>query len=116
MSDAGWALPPRAARVYYNAADAWLGDAAFERDPVAALVARLSTDRERRRLARRLRLLEWSPRLLLHARSGFSWLPRDTRRAWLDRLAARGPRACRAAVADLERLVRAGAQSLPDGA
>jgi len=111
MNERAWPLPPRAARVYYNAADAWLGESAPDVDRVAALDL---DERARRRLARRLALLEWSPRLLLHSRRGFSWLPREARRAWLDRLSTHGPGFVRAAVADLERLVR-GAQSL-DGA
>lgn len=106
-----WPLPPRAARVYYNAADAWLGSAAGDVDRVAALTDRLAGERERRRLARRLVLLEWSPRLLLRSRRGFSWLPREARRAWLDRLAQSRAHVVRAAIADLERLVRASSQS-----
>lgn len=92
MSDAGsWPLPPRAARVFYNAADAWLPPRAAGVDLVAALAPLVPAAAERARLARALAWLEWSPRLLLHSRRGLSWLPRDARRAWLARLERRGP-------------------------
>jgi hypothetical protein len=86
-----WPLPPRAARVFYNAADAWGPPDAAGADPVAALAALLRDPAERARLARALAWLEWSPRLLLHSARGLSWLPRDERRAWLDRLERGGP-------------------------
>jgi hypothetical protein len=107
MSERAWPLSPRAARVYYNAADAWLGDAAADEDRVALLGGALADARERRRLARRLRLLEWAPRLLLRSRRGFSWLSRAERRVWLDRLAQTRAHVVRAAVAEIEQLVRA---------
>lgn len=92
MSEAGdWPLPPRAARVFYNAADAWLPPGAAGADLVAALAPLLPAPGERARLARALAWLEWSPRLLLHSRAGLSWLPRDARRAWLARLERGGP-------------------------
>lgn len=90
-SDEPWPLPPRAARTFYNVADAWLPPEAGERDLVAALAPYLPEAAERSRLARALAWLEWSPRLLLHSTRGLSWLPRDERRAWLDRLERRGP-------------------------
>lgn len=82
-------LSPRAARVFYNAADAWLGAEAADRDLVAELGP--LPEPTRRRLERALLWLEWSPRLALRSRSGLSWLPRAERRAWLDRLARGGP-------------------------
>jgi hypothetical protein len=92
VSGAGdWPLPPRAARVLYNAADAWLPPEAAGADAVAALAPRLRDPAERARLGRALLWLEWSPRLLLRSRRGLSWLPRAERRAWLDRLERRGP-------------------------
>jgi len=84
-----WPLSPRAARVFYNAADAWLGAEAAGRDLVAELGP--LPEPARRRLERALWWLEWSPRLALRSRRGLSWLPREERRAWLDRLARRGP-------------------------
>jgi hypothetical protein len=84
-----WPLSPRAARVFYNDADAWLGADAAGRDLVAELGP--LPEPARRRLERALAWLEWSPRLLLHARRGLSWLPRAERRAWLERLARGGP-------------------------
>jgi len=83
-----WPLPPRAARVFYGAVDAWGRIEADAPDPVAALPR---DPRERARLARALAWLEWSPRLLLRSRRGLSWLPRAERRAWLDALERRGP-------------------------
>lgn len=103
-NDGPWPLPPRAARTFYNVADAWLPPDAGERDLVAALAPHLPGPAERARLARALAWLEWSPRLLLHAASGLSWLPRDERRAWLDRLERSGP--FRRAAARAHRAVR----------
>jgi len=94
--DPVWPLSPGAARVLYAALDAWRPPAAplesgpREPDPVTRLVEPLAPA-ERVRLERALRWLEWSPRLLLHDRRGLAWLPRARRRAWLDRLARRGP-------------------------
>jgi hypothetical protein len=84
-----WPLTPRAARVFYNAADAWLGPEPAAVDRVAALGPLPAAGRQR--LERALFWLEWSPRLLLRSRRGLSWLPRGERRAWLDRLAQGGP-------------------------
>jgi hypothetical protein len=103
MSDARWPLRPRAARVFYNVADAWR-EADGDRDAVAELAALGLGERDRRRLERVLWWIEWSPRLALRSRSGFSWLSRDERRAWLEQLAARGPRPSRRAIAELRRL------------
>jgi hypothetical protein len=100
-------LPPHAARTFYNVADAWLPPDANARDLVAALAPQLAGPADRARLARALAWLEWSPRLLLYSASGLSWLPRDARRAWLDRLERRGP--FRRAAARAHRAVRAAA-------
>jgi hypothetical protein len=89
--DARWPLPPRAARTFYNVADAWLPPEPAARDLVAALAPHVREAAECARLVRALRWLEWSPRVLLHSARGLSWLPRDARRAWLDRLERRGP-------------------------
>jgi len=89
---AGWTLSPGAARVFYNAADAWV-DRCEELDAVAALAPlapQLAAPRARLRLERALWLLEWSPRLGLRSTRGLSWLPREERRAWLDRLEQSG--------------------------
>jgi len=101
LSRTGWPLGPRAARVFYAVADAWRGEGGG--DAVAALAGELDGPRARRRLERRLLLLEWSPRLLLHSRRGFAWLARGERRAWLERL-ARGPRGVARAIDELRRL------------
>jgi hypothetical protein len=85
----GWPLSPRAARVLYNVADAWLGAEAAADDRVAALGPLPAAARQR--LERALWWLEWSPRLLLRSRRGLSWLPRAERRAWLERLERGGP-------------------------
>lgn len=104
MSDERFVLRPRAARVFYNVADAWLADGGA-RDVVAELAALDLGERAHRRIERVLWLVEWSPRLALRARSGFSWLPREARRAWLERLATRGPRRMRRAIGELHGLV-----------
>jgi hypothetical protein len=87
----GWPLSPRAARVFYNAADAWLPEDAAAPDLAARLAEALPDPLERARLERALAWLEWSPRLALRSRRGLSWLPRAERRAWLDRLERAGP-------------------------
>ncbi len=107
-NDASWPLPPRAARTFYNVADAWLPTDAGERDLVAALAPQLPEAAERARFARALAWLEWSPRLLLHSTRGLSWLPRAERRTWLDRLERRGP--FRRAAARAHRAVRLACQ------
>lgn len=78
-------LSPRAVRVLYNVSDAIAADAAPPVDVAPAI------EREIRRrgvgAARRawllLQWIEWRPRLELRARRGFSWLPREERRALL---------------------------------
>jgi hypothetical protein len=106
---AGWVLSPRAARVFYNAADAWIPPAADAPGGGALdLVARLAPHLragERRRLERQLRLLEWSPWLALRARSGLCWLAREERRAWLERLEHGGIGPVRRAAARVHALV-----------
>lgn len=103
MTGAAWPLRPRAARVFYAAADAWYPDAGA-RDAVAALSAALASPEARRAAERDLLLLEWSPRLLLGGARGFAWLPRERRRAWLARLAGSRVGWLRARVAALRAL------------
>jgi hypothetical protein len=110
VTEAGWPLSPRAARVFYGLADAWIPPRAGapgggDLDVVAALAPQLRSTGERRRLERMLWLLEWSPRLLLRSLRGVAWMERDARRAWLARLEgsrigaiARGVAALRATV------------------
>ena len=88
MSEPRWPLSPRAARVFYGVADAWLAsaDTGAAVDVVAALGPQLENAGERRRLERTLWLLEWSPRLLLRSRRGLCWMERRVRCAWLARL------------------------------
>lgn len=110
---AGWALSPRAARVFYGAADAWFPPGADgtpgagDLDVVAHLGPHLRGVGDRRRLQRTLAWLEASPRLLLHSRRGFCWLSRDERRAWLER----GERSPWPGVADALRAVRGWAEA-----
>lgn len=104
MNDAAWPLHPRAARVFYNLADAWEPDAG-ERDRVADLTRLLAVPRVRRAAERDLVLLEWSPRLLLASTCGFSWLSRARRRAWLQRLEASRVAWIRARIAALRALL-----------
>ncbi len=91
MNEARWPLSPRAARVFYGVADAWIpprdgAPGGGDLDVVAVLAQQLRTPRERRTLERTLWLLEWSPRFLLRSLRGLAWMDRETRRAWLDRL------------------------------
>jgi len=101
-----WPLSPRAARVFYNAADAWLPESELGGDPVSRIGPLLQAG-EARRLERQLRLLEWSPRLALRSRRGLSWLGRAERRAWLERLEERGVGPLRRAAARVHALVEA---------
>ena len=123
MTERRWPLSPRAARVFYGVADAWLpGDEmAPAVDWVAALAPRLRDTRERRRLERTLWLLEWSPRLLLHSRRGLCWMDRRARSAWLARLEGSRIRAVERSMGSLRALIAVSAaaaglaapQSLP---
>lgn len=117
-------MSPRAARVFYGVADAWLpGDeAARAADWVAALAPQLRNTRERRNLERTLWLLEWSPRLLLHSRRGLCWMDRRARSAWLERLEGSRIRAVGRSLASLRARIAvsaaaaagsAASQSLP---
>jgi hypothetical protein len=106
-------LSARAARVFYNAADAWIpppGDGrpgGGDLDLVRLLDRYLPDPAERMRVERELAWLEWSPRLLLRSRRGFSWLPREERRAWLEALERCPLRCVRRAVSRLHALVDA---------
>jgi hypothetical protein len=113
---AGWPLGPRSARILYNVADArWPAPdvASGAPDAVAALAGALADARARRRVERTLWWIEWSPRLALRSRRGFSWLARDARRAWLERLERRAPGALRDRVRELLAWI---GQSPPPGA
>jgi hypothetical protein len=107
--DESWPLSPRAARTFYGVADAWIAPDPSHAPPdwVAALEALAPA--ERARLERALAWLEHSPWLALHAGCGLSWLPRDARRAWLDRLERRGP------LRSLARLVHAAVERAAGG-
>lgn len=85
MSEARWPLSPRAARVFYGVADAWLPSGA-NADVVAALAPQIRNAGERLRLELMLWLLEWSPRLLLRSLRGLCWMEQRARAAWLERL------------------------------
>jgi hypothetical protein len=78
-------LSARAARILYNVDDALRPDAEPAED-VAPHVAR-ALRHEGVGAARRawllLHALEWQPRATLASRRGFSWLPRERRRALL---------------------------------
>jgi hypothetical protein len=78
-------LSPRAARVLYNVADALAQEGAPVRD-VAPQVERAIRHRgvaTARRVWLLLLCIEWQPVLTLRERRGFSWLPRERRRALL---------------------------------
>lgn len=85
MSEARWPLSPRAARVFYGVADAWLPSGP-DVDVVAALAPQLGSAGQRRRMEVTLWLLEWSPRLLLRSLRGLCWMEQSARAAWLERL------------------------------
>jgi hypothetical protein len=114
-------LSPRAARVFYAAADAWCcadGDAdpLARRDLAASAAVHALSPSERRRIARWLALVEWSPRLALRSGRGFAWLDRQERRAWLEHLSAARNRSLARAIRDLRALVERALgedQSLP---
>jgi len=78
-------LSPRAARVLYNVADALAGEGAQPVD-VAPAVEREIRHRgvgAARRLWLLLMMIEWQPVASFQERRGFSWLPRERRRALL---------------------------------
>lgn len=78
-------LSPRAARVLYNVADALPGAGEPPVD-VAPAVEREIRHRgvgTARRVWLMLFLIEWLPLATFRARRGFSWLPRERRRALL---------------------------------
>ena len=84
--------PPRLARTVYNLTDALVPPVDGERgagdvDLVPELVRWLAAGppARRARVRRGLLLLEWAPLLTLRG-GGFSWLPRQERRRWLERL------------------------------
>ena len=85
-------LSPRLARTFYNLADALFppqdGEpGAGDLDLVPELARWLAAvaPSRRARVRRGLRLLEWAPCLALRT-GGFSWLSREERRGWLERL------------------------------
>ena len=121
MNGGRWPLSPRAARVFYGLADAWIpprdgAPGGGDRDVVAALASELRSSGERRRLERMLWLLEWSPRLLLRSMRGLAWMERDARRAWLERAEHCRSRRVREAMRALHRLVDATRASSPRSA
>ena len=85
MSAEGEPLSPRAARILYNVDDALAGDGEPPVD-VAPFVSRALRHQgvgAARRAWLLLHALEWQPRVTLAGRRGFSWLPRECRRAIL---------------------------------
>jgi hypothetical protein len=115
VSEARWPLSPRAARVCYGVADAWLPSGA-DVDVVAALAPQLRNAGERRRLELTLWLLEWSPRLLLRSRRGLSWMEQRARSAWLERLERSRVRSVGRSLASLRALVLAAHAGAAPGA
>jgi hypothetical protein len=111
-------LPPRAARTFYNVVDALLppgpeGD--VDLAPAAAEILAARGRAASRRAVRILRAIEWQPRLTLRGRRGFSWLSREERQRLLERWSGSRLAGWRAALAEIEGLVRAarGHSSLP---
>jgi hypothetical protein len=106
-------LSPRAARILYNVADALRDEAAPALDIAPAVEQEI---RHRgvgaaRRTWLLLQSIEWWPLLTLRERRGFSWLPRERRRAWLLRLEARPPGLRRRAFAELRRWIESAQSS-----
>jgi hypothetical protein len=104
-------LSPRAARVLYNVADALAEESAPVVD-VAPFVERALRQRgvdAARRLWLLLLCIEWQPLATLRAGRGFSWLPRERRRALLEgwERSRLGPR--RRAFAELRGWIEAAA-------
>ena len=75
-------LSPRAARVLYNVSDVLAP--AVDVAPAVERAIRHRGVGTARRTWLLLQWIEWLPRLALKSRRGFSWLPREERRAWLD--------------------------------
>ena len=74
-------LSPRAARVLYNVADVLAP--AVDVAPAIEQAIRHRGVGTARRMWLLLQWIEWLPRLALKSRRGFSWLPREERRAWV---------------------------------
>ncbi len=90
-------LSRRSARTLYNVADAWFPEergSALDVAPGVERRIRWAGVGAARSTWLLLRALEWRPVVTLREPRGFSWLPRDERRALLDRWAAGrlGPR------------------------
>jgi hypothetical protein len=104
-------LSPRAARVLYNVADALAEEGAAARD-VAPGVERAIRHRgvaTARRVWLLLLCIEWQPVLTLRERRGFSWLPRERRRALLRGWESSRLAPCRRAFAELRGWIEAAA-------
>lgn len=107
-------LSPRAARTFYNAADALVppgpdgepGAGDVDLVPELERQLRFQGVGAARRLTCLLAALEWEPVLALRGRAGFSWLPREARRRILDAWARSRIPTRRLALARLEGLVR----------
>jgi hypothetical protein len=106
-------LPPPAARTFYNVADALLppepGRPGGGDVDLLAVIERSETLRAHadwRRVRRALRWIEWGPRLALRAPRGFSWLPRERRRALLERWSGSRLEVRRRDLGELVRLVQ----------
>lgn len=104
MREARWPLSPRAARVFYGVADAWL-PSGVDVDVIAALAPQLGSPGDRRRLELTLWLLEWSPRLLLRSLRGLCWMERAARTAWLEQLECSRVRSVGRSLASLRAIV-----------
>ena len=78
-------LSPRAARVLYNVADALAeeGAPALDLAPFVESAIRHRGVAAARRVWLLLLYIEWQPLLTLRESRGFSWLPRERRRALL---------------------------------
>jgi hypothetical protein len=109
-------LSPRAARVLYNVTDAIAPDGAPAVD-VAPEVERAIRHRgvgTARRMWLLLQWIEWLPRLTLKSRRGFSWLPREERRAWTLAVEKSRLAPVRRTFADLRGWIEKAAQSSSD--
>jgi hypothetical protein len=103
-------LSPRAARVLYNVSDV-LTPGAVDVAPAVERAIRHRGVGTARRMWLLLQWIEWLPRLALKSRRGFSWLPRDDRRAWILAVEKSRLAPVRRAFAELRGWIEKAAQS-----
>ena len=106
-------LSPRAARVLYNVSDV-LAPPAVDVAPAVEREIRHRGVGTARRMWLLLQWIEWLPRLAMKSRRGFSWLPREDRRAWVRAVENSRIPPVRSAFAELRGWIEKAAQSSSD--